>query len=205
VQEVETCAILEIAVMVSDGDLVRQETRGAESTTSDAPADQGRVIEVTILQTQPSVSDLVPSQGPSLVIHHPEPVLAGMNAWCVEQHGKSGLTQRVRASAITLAEAEAAVLSFVARHTQPQAAQLAGNSVHVDLAFLRRYMPSLAAHLSYRIVDVSSVRELAKRWYPAEMRRAPRKACEHTALADIRESLAELRWLRKTVFKAPRG
>ena len=140
-------------------------------------------------------------EGPDLVVHQPDDVLHAMNAWCVEQHGKSGLTQRVRASTTTLEAAEDAVLAFVAAHTHPGAAQLAGNSVHCDLAFLRRYMPRLAAHLHYRIVDVSSVRELAKRWYPGEMRKAPRKACEHTALADIRESLDELRWLRKAVFK----
>jgi oligoribonuclease len=68
---------------------------------------------------------------------------------------------------------------------------------------MQRYMPRLAAALHYRIVDVSSVRELAKRWYPRELRRAPRKACEHTAMADIRESIAELRWLRRTIFKPP--
>jgi oligoribonuclease len=165
---VESCALLEIAVLVTDGRLER-------------------VLE-----------------GPDLVIHQSEAVLAGMNEWCVSHHGKSGLTERVRSSKVSLQEAEEAVLSFVARHTVAGHAQLAGNSVHCDLGFLRRYMPRLAAHLHYRIVDVSSVRELAKRWYPAEMRKAPRKACEHTAKADILESLDELRWLRRTVFKPVR-
>ena len=140
-------------------------------------------------------------EGPNLVIHQSDEVLHGMNAWCVEQHGKSGLTQRVRASDVSLAAAEDAVLAFVERHTTAGTAPIAGNTVHCDLLFLRRYMPRLAAHLHYRIVDVSSIHELAKRWYPAELRRQPRKTNAHTAMSDVRESLAELRWLRKHVFK----
>jgi len=163
--EVDVCAIIEIAVLITDGQL-------------------GRVVE-----------------GPDLVIHQSEAVLAGMNEWCVEQHGKSGLTQRVRESRVSLEEAETAVLAFVAAHTQPGTATLAGNSVHCDLAFIKRYMPRLAAHLHYRIVDVSSVRELASRWFPNHSRRAPRKSMQHTAKADILESLEELRFLRKAIFK----
>ena len=134
-----------------------------------------------------------------------EEVIAGMNEWCVEQHGKSGLTERVRASTVSLADAEAAVLAFVSTHCAAGAAILAGNSVHADLAFIKRYMPRLAAHLHYRLVDVSSVRELAKRWYPNASRRAPRKACAHTAKADILESIEELRFLKKAVFKDTGG
>jgi len=163
--EVDVCAIIEIAVLITDGQL-------------------GRVVE-----------------GPDLVIHQSEAVLAGMNEWCVEQHGKSGLTQRVRESRVSLEEAETAVLAFVAAHTQPGTATLAGNSVHCDLAFIKRYMPRLAAHFHYRIVDVSSVRELASRWFPNHSRRAPRKSMQHTAKADILESLEELRFLRKAIFK----
>lgn len=163
--EVDACSIIEIAVLITDGQL-------------------GRVVE-----------------GPDLVIHQSEAVLAGMNEWCVEQHGKSGLTQRVRESRVSLEEAETAVLAFVAAHTQPGTATLAGNSVHCDLAFIKRYMPRLASHLHYRIVDVSSVRELASRWFPNHSRRAPRKSMQHTAKADILESLEELRFLRKAIFK----
>jgi oligoribonuclease len=149
--EVDTCHLIEIAVVVTDGQLSRT------------------------------------AHGPDIVIHQSEEVLAGMNEWCVEQHGKSGLTERVRASTTSLAEAESAVLAFVALHADAGSATLAGNSVHCDLAFLKRHMPRLAAHLHYRIVDVSSVRELAKRWFPSASKRAPRKACLHTARSDILE------------------
>lgn len=151
--EVETCALIEIAVLVTDGQL-------------------RTVVE-----------------GPDLVIAQSEEVLAGMNAWCVEHHGKSGLTERVRASTVSLAEAEEQCLAFVSRFCAHGTAQLAGNSVHVDLSFLKRYMPRLAAHLSYRVVDVSSISALGWRWYPSTMRRQPRKECAHTAKADILESL----------------
>jgi len=169
VQEVETCTILEIACLLTDGNL-----------------------ETVI-------------HGPEIVIHHSEEVLAGMNDWCIEHHGKSGLTQRVRESTVSLQEAETQVLEFVQRYTLPGCVHLAGNSVHCDLSFLKRYMPNLAAHLHYRIVDVSSVRELARRWFPSDMRKAPRKELRHTAKADILESLTELKWLRKTVFKTRGG
>lgn len=187
--EVETCALIEIAVLVTDGQL-------------------RTVVE-----------------GPDLVIAQSEEVLAGMNAWCVEHHGKSGLTERVRASTVSLVEAEEQCLAFVSRFCAHGTAQLAGNSVHVDLSFLKRYMPRLAAHLSYRVVDVSSISALGWRWFPSTMRRQPRKECAHTAKADILESLngawmwrgvgalesadsilpSELRFLRKHIFKPGGG
>ena len=124
--DVERDTIVEIACLVSDGDLKR-------------------VVE-----------------GPALAIHQPEEVLANMNDWCKEHHGKSGLTQRVRESTVSLEEAEQRVLDFVREHTEYQSAQLAGNSVHVDRAFLMRRMPRLLEHLHYRIVDVSSFAEVAR-------------------------------------------
>eukprot|EP00898_Chlorokybus_atmophyticus_P002677 jgi/Chlat1/340/Chrsp1S03078 len=114
-----------------------------------------------------------------------------------------GLTQRVRDSIISLDDAEQQVLAFVQLYTQPGQALLAGNTVHADLQFIKRYMPKLAAHLHYRIVDVSTVKELAYRWYPREHNRAPRKKLEHRALADIRESINELKYLRGAIFKSP--
>lgn len=102
------------------------------------------------------------AKGPSIAIHHPESVLDGMNDWCKEHHVKSGLVDRVRASQVTLEQAEQQVLQFVAAHTEPGAAQLAGNSVHVDRIFLQRYMPELLGHLHYRIVDVSTIKECAR-------------------------------------------
>ncbi|CAL8462004.1 g1535 [Coccomyxa elongata] len=97
----------------------------------------------------------------------------------------------------------AQLLAFVAEHTEPGEARLAGNSVHVDMQFLRRHMPRLFAHLHHRIVDVSTVAELCARWFPADYRNAPRKKGAHTALADVRDSLEELRFYRRAIFKQP--
>ena len=161
--------------------------------------DKDKVLEIAVLVTDGSLERAI--EGPDLVIHHEEAVLASMNAWSEEQHGKSGMTTRVRESKTSLTAAEDAVLAFVELHT-PRHTPLAGSSVHMDLAFFRVHMPRLAAHLHYRIVDVSTVAQLAMRWFPKVMRKAPHKKREHTALADIRESLAELRWLRTHVFIA---
>jgi oligoribonuclease len=104
----------------------------------------------------------LPWQGPDLVIHQSEEVLAGMNAWCQEHHGASGLTQKVRDSSTTLQEAEDAVLDFITQHTEYQSAQLAGNSVHIDRLFLLKHMPKVVEHLHYRIIDVSTIMELSR-------------------------------------------
>lgn len=141
-------------------------------------------------------------QGPNIAIHQPDKVLDGMNAWCVDHHGASGLTQRVRESTISMQEAEEQVLTFIKQHVpEPKMALLAGNSVHVDLAFLRHCMPRLVDHLHYRIVDVSSIAEVCRRWCPDLARKAPRKERLHTALADIKESIQELRYYKNTCFK----
>jgi oligoribonuclease len=157
------CAILEIAVIVTDGDLA----------------------EI--------------AEGPDIVVHQPDGVLDAMDEWNIEHHGKSGLIARVKASVIDVEAAEAAVLDFLAAHTEPGISPLAGNSVHQDRAFIDRHMPLLAAYLHYRNVDVSTVKELSFRWYPA----LPRfeKAEAHRALSDIRESLAELRHYRENIFR----
>jgi oligoribonuclease len=117
-------------------------------------------------------------------------------------HAKSGLLEAVRHSRMGVGEAEAKVLDFVRAHIpQAGAAPLAGNSIHTDRAFLTRHMSALNGWLHYRNVDVSTVKELARRWYPDAYAAAPRKAKGHRALADIQESLAELRYYRATIFK----
>ncbi len=141
-------------------------------------------------------------QGPNLAIHQSDEVLDSMNEWCIEHHGVSGLTQRVRDSTISMQDAEDQVLAFVTKHVpEPKMALLAGNSVHMDLAFLRQCMPRLVDHLHYRIVDVSSVAEVCRRWCPDIARKAPRKERLHTALADIKESMEELRYYKKSCFR----
>ncbi|KAG1680131.1 hypothetical protein FOA52_000244 [Chlamydomonas sp. UWO 241] len=161
--------------------------------------DRHTIIEVAVIVTDGQLATKI--EGPSIAIHQPEDVLERMNDWCVEHHGRSGLTKRVQESDVSMEQAEASVLEFVRAHVaDPGSAQLAGNSVHVDRQFLLKYMPQLTAFLSYRIVDVSTIKELAKRWYPAANRRAPRKANAHTALSDIRESITELEYFRRTIF-----
>ncbi|KAG0302990.1 Oligoribonuclease, mitochondrial [Dissophora globulifera] len=125
-----------------------------------------------------------------------------MNDWCIEHHGASGLTAAVLASEITTDQACDQVLQFVKQYI-PHAGRgiLAGNSVHADKVFLEREMRPLIDHLHYRIVDVSTVKELARRWYPHEFERTPAKKAAHRALDDIRESINELKYYRQAVFK----
>jgi oligoribonuclease len=158
-----------------------------------------RIIEAAVLITDEELA--IVAEGPNLVIHQPEDILGRMDEWNQTHHGQSGLLDRVRASTLTEAEAEATILDFVRQHCKARTAPLAGNSVHQDRRFLRRYMPALDAHLHYRIVDVSTIKELARRWYPEVYERAPAKRECHRALDDIRESLAELAFYRANVFR----
>jgi oligoribonuclease len=132
-------------------------------------------------------------------VHQPDAVLEAMDEWNTKHHGESGLAARVRASAVGLHEAEVRVLAFLESQTSKGASPLCGNSVHLDRAFLVRHMPGAAAFLHYRNVDVSTIKELVRRWYPDVP--IPEKREAHRALSDIRESLAELRYYRERVFR----
>ena len=162
--------------------------------------DANRIVEIAVIITDGELERL--EEGPDLVLTTPDEALNAMDEVVVQMHGASGLTDAIRASAITVEQAEQEVLQFVARHVpEPRTAPLAGNSVHADRAFLRRYMPALEAYVHYRNVDVSTVKELARRWYPESLEAAPKKAGGHRALADIRESIDEMRYWRTAVFK----
>ena len=162
--------------------------------------DTNRIVEIAVIITDGALEQLV--EGPDLVLATPEDALDAMDEVVVQMHRASGLTEAIRASEVTVEQAEAEVLRFVAHHvTEPRLAPLAGNSVHADRAFLRRYMPTLEAYVHYRNVDVSTVKELARRWYPESLETAPKKAGGHRALADIRESIYEMRYWRTAVFK----
>ncbi|MGH8886595.1 MAG: oligoribonuclease [Egibacteraceae bacterium] len=162
------------------------------------------ILEVAVIVSDGALEHVV--EGPDLVIAASEDALAAMIPLVAEMHATSGLLDTVRRSGVTLAEAEAQVLGFVRAHVpEPQVAPLAGNSVHADRAFLARWMPALNGWLHYRNVDVSTVKELARRWYPDAYASAPKKAKGHRALADIRESIAELRHYRATIFKERQG
>jgi oligoribonuclease len=158
-----------------------------------------RIIELACVITTGQL-ELI-ADGPELVVHQPEEVLAAMDDWNKRHHGQSGLIDRVRASTVTEADAEAAVIAFIDAHVPPkERPPLAGNSIHQDRRFIVRYLPVLDARLHYRMVDVSTVKELARRWYPGIYDKRPAKNESHRALDDIRESIMELQWYRQHVF-----
>jgi len=160
---------------------------------------QHHIIEIATLITDASLE--IVAEGPDLVIHQPESVILAMNEWSVLHHTASGLVDKVRTSTVSLAEAEQRTLEVVKACCVAGTAPLAGNSVHVDRFFLRRHMPALEAHLHYRNVDVTSIKELVRRWMPKTFSRLPKKSDAHRALDDIRESIAELRFYRDNVFR----
>jgi oligoribonuclease len=162
--------------------------------------DEHVIVEIAVIVTSGDLATAI--EGPDLIIHATDEELGRMDDFVTKMHAKSGLTEEVRASTLTVAEAEHQVMRFLRTHVpEPKVGLLAGNSVHTDRIFLTRFMPAITGHLHYRIVDVSTVKELARRWYPGVLDDAPEKGGAHRALADIRESIDELRWLRERVFR----
>jgi oligoribonuclease len=161
-----------------------------------------RIIEMATILTDGNLNEI--AVGPDLVIHQPDEVLAAMDDWNKKHHTASGLVERVKASTVTDALAEEQTLGFINQHISlKERPVLAGNSIHQDRRFIRRYMPALEKRLHYRMVDVSTVKELARRWFPQLTAKLPAKRETHRALDDIRESIDELRWYQAHVF-APR-
>jgi oligoribonuclease len=163
--------------------------------------DLGRdaLVEVATLVTDPDLNVL--GEGVDVVIHADEAVLGGMVEIVREMHDKSGLTDAVRASAVTLGEAEDMIMTYVGAYvTEPRTAPLCGNSIATDRGFLARDMPRFDSYLHYRMIDVSSIKELCRRWYPRTYFGQPAKGLAHRALADIRESIRELEYYRRTIF-----
>ncbi|MBN4061380.1 MAG: oligoribonuclease [Proteobacteria bacterium] len=156
------------------------------------------ILEIATIITDGQLNTV--AEGPNIVIHQPDSVLAAMGDWCKEHHGGSGLSAKVRASTISMLDAELQSLDFIKSHVPKGVSPLCGNSIHQDRRFLVPYMPTLEAYLHYRNIDVSTVKELTRRWYPNI--EAPKKVGEHLALADVRESIAELKFYRKKVFNA---
>jgi oligoribonuclease len=157
-----------------------------------------RILEIAVLVTDGELN--VVAQGPSLIVHQPDQVLAAMDEWNTSHHGESGLTRRVRESSLDESAASAAVLQFLGEHTEKGKAPLAGNSVHQDRRFLARYMPEIEAWLHYRNIDVSTIKELAMRWYPKRYAARPTKKGAHRAMDDLLESIEELRYYRSALF-----
>src|SRR5678815_4486542 len=161
-----------------------------------------RIIEIATILTDGQLAEI--AVGPELVIHQADEVLAAMDDWNKTHHKASGLVDRVKASTITDGDAEAQTLAFINAHVgAKERPVLAGNSIHQDRRFIRRYMPSLDARLHYRMVDVSTIKELARRWFPQVTAKQPPKKDTHRALDDIRESIEELRFYRANVFLQP--
>ena len=155
------------------------------------------ILEIATLITTDAL-DLV-AAGPVLAIGHPQSVLDAMDQWNREHHAASGLTARVLASSVSMADAEAQTLTFVKTYCPERMSPLCGNSIYQDRRFLARYMPKLDAYLHYRNIDVSTVKELVRRWYPTGPP-PPEKKHAHLALDDIRESIDELRFYRQHYF-----
>lgn len=156
------------------------------------------IIEIATIVTD---SDLrVLAEGPVYAIHQDEALLAGMDEWNTRQHGQSGLTERVRQSEISTEQAEADTIAFLKQWVPAGKSPMAGNSICQDRRFLANYMPKLEAYFHYRNLDVSSVKELAKRWRP-EALEGFKKSGAHLALDDIRDSIEELKHYRTTFFK----
>jgi oligoribonuclease len=159
--------------------------------------DSDRIIEIALLVT---ASDLSPvAEGPVLVLHQPDEVLDAMDAWNKGTHGRSGLIDKVKASSLDEAQAERAALEFLAQHVPANASPMCGSSICQDRRFLARWMPKLEAHFHYRNLDVSTLKELARRWKP-EVMKGFVKESKHEALADILESIEELKYYRRTIL-----
>jgi oligoribonuclease len=158
------------------------------------------IVEIATLVTDDDLE--VVAKGPDLVVHQPPEVLAVMDDVVRTMHTKSGLLAAVEASTLSLEEAGAATLEFIRKHVpEPRTVPLCGNSIGTDRRFLAVHLPEVEEYLHYRSIDVSTVKELCRRWYPEAFAAAPEKAGGHRALDDIRESVAELRYYRSTIFR----
>jgi len=156
--------------------------------------DRNKVLEVAIVITDAQLNTI--AEAPVLVVHQDESVLDSMDAWNTSTHGRTGLTDRVRASKLNEAQVESSMLEFVSQYVPQGVSPMCGNSVHQDRRFLARYMPQLEAYFLYRNLDVSTLKELARRWRP-ELLSGIVKAGKHEALADIHESISELKYYRE--------
>lgn len=158
------------------------------------------ILEIACILTDGSLENKI--EGPNLIVHKSKEILRNMDEWCLNQHGNTGLIGECLKSTLTIADAEQQLLHFIRTHIpEPNVGILAGSSVHFDKEFLRKEMPTLFKHLHYRIVDVTSVGELVKRWFPTVLRRRPRKQGNHRALDDIRDSICECQFYKENVFR----
>jgi oligoribonuclease len=158
------------------------------------------IVEIATIVTDDDLT--VIAEGPDLVVHAPADVLAGMSDVVRDMHTRSGLLAAIESSTLSLADAGAETLAFIKAHVPaPRTVPLAGNSIGTDRRFLAAHLPEIEDHLHYRCIDVSTLKELARRWFPDKLAGAPTKRGGHRALDDIRESLEELRFYRTALFR----
>ncbi|GAB1604729.1 oligoribonuclease, mitochondrial-like [Argonauta hians] len=157
-----------------------------------------KIIEIACIITDSQLNTI--AEISPVVINQPDSLLNGMSEWCKEHHGKSGLTEAVRKSKINLESAEETLLTFLKQHVPERKCPLAGNSIHVDKMFLQKYMPRFTEFLHYRIIDVSTIKELCRRWYKVEFKNAPQKMLSHRGQEDIKESIKELQYYKMKIF-----
>jgi len=155
------------------------------------------ILEIATIVTDSHLNVL--AEGPVFAIHQPDEVLDNMSQWCIEHHGKSGLTQRCRDSQISLAEATEQTIAFVSQYVDAGKSPMCGNSIGQDRRFINKYMPTFEDFFHYRNLDVSTIKELARRWKPEVLAKVDKKGT-HLALDDIRESIAELKVYREHFF-----
>ncbi|WP_148863482.1 oligoribonuclease [Marinobacter fonticola] len=160
--------------------------------------DKERIIEIATIVTDSDLNTI--AEGPVLAVHQPDSLLEAMDEWCTRTHGESGLTQRVKESSVSDADAERQTLEFLEQHLEQGQSPLCGNSIGQDRRFLVRYMPALEAFFHYRNLDVSTIKELARRWRPDVLKGVEKKG-SHLALDDIRDSINELRHYREHFFR----
>ncbi len=158
------------------------------------------IIEIATIVTDPDLNIL--AEGPEIAIRQPDSVLDGMDEWNTNQHTKSGLVQRIRESTWDAQQAEQATLEFLRQHTEKGKSPMCGNTICQDRRFLARLMPELEEYFHYRNLDVSSLKELARRWAP-EVAKGFTKDAKHLALEDVRDSIAELKWYREHFLRLP--
>ncbi|HED36417.1 MAG TPA: oligoribonuclease [Gammaproteobacteria bacterium] len=156
------------------------------------------IIEIATIVTDKNLN--VIAEGPMLAIHQPDELLDGMDEWCTTQHGKSGLTQRVKDSTVTEAEAEKQTIAFLKQYVSAGASPMCGNSICQDRRFLANYMTDLEEFFHYRNLDVSTLKELAARWAP-EVLKGFVKESSHLAMEDIKDSIAEMLYYREHIMK----
>uniref|UniRef100_A0A1B0G2H7 Probable oligoribonuclease n=1 Tax=Glossina morsitans morsitans TaxID=37546 RepID=A0A1B0G2H7_GLOMM len=161
--------------------------------------EKDQILEVSCLISDEDL--VVKAEGPHIVINYPPDVFENMNDWCNKHHFESGLVDKCLKSQITLNQAEQQILQFLKQHIPKGECPLAGNSIYMDRLFLKKYMPTVDDYLNYRIIDVSSIKELAKRWNTRVYNAAPKKKLVHRASDDVKESLEELQYYKNNLFR----